>query len=292
MALQGRFAAVTFTLELVMSRAVAIARSESFPRTLISVLTLALVALLFLALVPSTGHAQLGGLARKAKQAVAGKGEKPAADTPARASSPTITTASVASFIDGLKAEQHFADSGRAAAKAAKAKYDADAQSGVQNWMNASQKYDECTEDYSEKHPRKNERDRLQTSAGMARYKGETRKADSLTAVVEKIDEQILAETEKACEKLKVTPEDLQKQMMNQPQPPDEYGMVTAAVDSSIKIGAKTAGMNSYQYGQMKEAVVAHLQNPKKSGLSPEEAAAVEARKPELATLLKAVGAM
>lgn len=275
-----------------MSRAVAVARAASVPRSLISLLTLALLALLSLAVLPSIGHAQLGGLAKKAKQAVAGKSEKPAADQPARASSPTITTASIGSFINGLKAEQHFADSGRAAAKDAKAKYEANSQAGMQNWMNQSQKYEECKDEHSDNHPRKAERNKLQTSAGMARYKGETKKADSLAAVVEKIDRQIEAEAEKACEKQKVTPEDLQKQMMNQPQPPDEYGMVTAAVDSSIKIGAQTAGMNAYQYGQMKEAVVSYLKEPKKSGITGDEAAAIEARKTELSTLLKAVGAM
>jgi hypothetical protein len=280
------------TLELVMPRAVVVARSASLPRTLISVLALALMALMLLAFLPATGQAQLGGLAKKAKQAVAGKGEKPAADTPARAASPTITTASLSSFISGLKAEQHFADSGRAAAKDAKARYDANSAGAMQSWMDKSQKYSDCTSEAEDNHPRKAERNKLQTSAGMARYKGETRKADSLAAVVEKIDRQVEAEAEKSCEKLKTSPEELQKTMMNQPQPPDEYSMVTTAVDSSIKIGAMTAGLKAYQYGQMKEAVVAHLKEPKKSGIAGEEAAAIEARRPELTTLLKAVGAM
>lgn len=289
---KDRFAAVTFTLELVMSRAVAVTWEDTRPRTLVSLLTLSLLALMALALIPSTGQAQLGGLAKKAKQAVAGKAERPAADQPARASAPTITTASIGSFINGLKAEQHVADSGRAAAKEAKAKYDANAQAGVQNWMNQSQKYEDCKDEQSDNHARKAERNKLQTSAGVARYKGETKKADSLAAVVEKIDRQIEADAEKACAEFKTTPEELQKQMMNQPQPPDEYAMVTEAVDSSVKLGAKTAGMNSYQYGQMKEAVVSYLKDPKKSGITGEEAAAIEARKAELATLLKAVGAM
>ena len=57
----------------------------------------------------------------------------------------------------------------------------------MQNWMDKSQKYSECTDEHSDNHPRKAERNKLQTSAGMARYKGEDKKADSLTAVVEKI---------------------------------------------------------------------------------------------------------
>lgn len=292
MAVRRRFAAVNLYLELVMPRAVAVTRSAALPRTLLSLLVLALTALLLLAFLPSTGQAQLGGLARKAKQAMAGKSEKPAADQPARASAPTITTASLASFVNGLKAEQKFADSVRAAAKDAKAKYEANSQGAMQSWMDRSQKYSDCTSEQEKSHPRKAERNKLQTSAGMARYKGETAKADSLAAVVEKLDRQIEADAEKACDKLKTTPEDLQKQMMNQPQPPDEYSMITAAVDSSIKIGAMTAGQNTYQYGQLKEAVVSYLKDPGKSGIAGAEAAAIEARKPELATLLKAVGAM
>jgi hypothetical protein len=275
-----------------MSRAVAVTRNVAAPRSLISLLTLALVSLLALALLPATGHGQLGGLAKKAKQAVAGKSEKPAADQPARSSAPTITTASMGSFINGLEAEQQVADSGRAAAKEAKAKYEANSAGAMQSWMDKSQKYSECTDEQADNHPRAAERKKLQTSAGMARYKGEDKKADSLASVVEKLDRQIEADGEKACAKLKTTPEDLQKQMMNQPAQPDEYAMVTEAVDSSIKIGARTAGMNPYQYAQLKEAVVAYLQNPKKSGIAGEEAAAIDARKPELTTLLKAVGAM
>jgi hypothetical protein len=275
-----------------MSRVVAAARSTGLPRTLVSLLALAVMALMLLAFLPATGHAQLGGLARKARQAVAGKGEKPAADTPARASSPTITPASMSSFINGLQAEQQFADSGRAAAKEAKARYEANSAGAMQSWMERSQKYSDCTSEAEDNHPRKAERNKLQTSAGMARYKGETKKADSLTAVVEKIDRQIETEAEKSCEKLKTSPEELQKTMMNQPEPPDEYGMVTAAVDSAIKIGAMTAGLNTYKYGQMKEAVVSYLKEPKKSGIAGEEAAAIEARRPELVTLLKGVGAM
>lgn len=292
MATEDSFSPVTFHLELVMSRAVAVTRSVPVPRALVSLLVLALLTLLALAVLPSTSHAQLGGLAKKAKQAVAGKSEKPAVDQPAKASSVTITTASVASFISGLKAEQHVADSGRAAAKEARAKYDANAQAGVQNWMSQTQKYDECTDEHTDNDPRAKERQKVQTAAGMARYKGETKKADSLDAVREKLDAKIIADAEKACEKLKTTPEDLQKQMMNQPPQPDEYGMAQEAVDSSIKIGARTAGLTSYQYAQMKETVVAYLQNPKKSGVTGDEAAAIDARKPELAVLLKAVGAM
>lgn len=292
MATEDSFSAVTIHLELVMSRAVAVTRNVAVPRTLISLLTLALLSLLALAILPATGHAQLGGLAKKAKQAVAGKSEKPAADQPARSSAPTITTASVGSFINGLKAEQHVADSGRAAARDAKAKYEANAQAGMQNWMDKSQKYSECTDEQADNHPRAAERKKLQTSAGMARYKGEEKKADSLAAAVEKLDRQIEADGEKACAKLKTTPEDLQKQMMNQPPQPDEYGMVQEAIDSSVKIGARTAGLSPYQYAQMKEAVVAYLQNPKKSGIAGDEAAAIDARKPELTVLLKAVGAM
>jgi hypothetical protein len=275
-----------------MSRAVAVSRSTSLPRTLVSLLALALTALLLLAFLPAAGHAQLGGLAKKARQAVAGKSEKPAADQPARASAPTITTASIASFVNGLRAEQKFADSSRAAAHEAKAKYDANAQGAMQSWMEKSQKYSDCTSEAVDNHPRAAERKKLQTNTGLARYKGETSKADSLEVVLEKLTGQMEADAEKSCARLKTTPEDLQQQMMNQPQPPDEYGMVATAVDSSIKIGAMTAGLNAYQYGQMKEAVVSYLKEPKKSGIAGEEAAAIEARRPELMTLLKAVGAM
>ena len=113
----------------------------------------------------------------KAKQAIAPKGEKPAGDTPARSSAPSITTASIASFVNGLKAEQHLADSGRATAKDAKAKYDSNSQGAMQTWMDKSQKYSDCTSEAEDNHPRKQERNKLQTSAGMARYKGETKKA-------------------------------------------------------------------------------------------------------------------
>jgi hypothetical protein len=275
-----------------MSRAAVVARSIALPRTLVYLLTLALMALMLLAFLPATGQAQLGGLAKKAKQAVAPKAERPAADTPARSSAPNITSASISSFINGLKAEQQVADSGRAAAKDAKAKYDANSQGAMQNWMDKSQKYDECTDEHTDNDSRKAQRNKLQTSAGMARYKGETRKADSLDAIREKLDAQIIADAEKACEKLKTSPEELQKTMMNQPQPPDEYSMVQEALDRSVKKGAQTAGMSDYQYAQMKEAVVAYLKEPRKSGITGSEAAAIDARRPELTALLSAVGAM
>ncbi|HWA15735.1 MAG TPA: hypothetical protein VG817_04835 [Gemmatimonadales bacterium] len=275
-----------------MSRAVAVARSASLPRTLVTLLSLALAALLLLAFLPATSHAQLGGLAKKARQAALPKGEKPAADTPARSNAPAITTASVASFINGLKAEQQVADSGRAAAQAAKTKYDANSQGVMQNWMDKSQKYDECTDQHTDNDPRVAQRNKLQASAGVARYKGETKKADSLDAIREKMDAQIIADAEKACEKLKTTPEELQKTMMNQPQAPDEYSMVQEALDRSVKQGARTAGMTEYQYAQMKEAVVAYLKDPKKSGIRGEEASAIDGRRQELTSLLSAVGAM
>lgn len=250
------------------------------------------VTLMFLAFLPATGHAQLGGLAKKAKQAVAPKAEKPASDTPARSSAPAITTASIASFVNGLKAEQQVADSGRAAAKDAKAKYDANSQVAMQSWMDKSQKYDECTDEHTDNDARKTQRNKLQTSVGMARYKGETKKADSLDAIREKLDAQIIADAEKACEKLKTSPEELQKTMMNQPQAPDEYSMVQESLDRSVKKGAQTAGMTDYQYAQMKEAVVAYLKDPKKSGITGNEASAIDGRRSELTSLLSAVGAM
>jgi hypothetical protein len=282
----------TFTLEQAMSRVVAVSQSSAVPRTLVSVMAAALLALLALAILPSTSHAQLGGLTRKARAAVAGKSEKPAADQPARASSPTITTASMARFVDGLKAEQHFVDSARTDVKAQKAKYDANQQGAMQGWMDRSQKYAECTSEHEDKHPKQAARKKLQTDQGFARLRGETRKADSLGVMVQALHDQIEADAETACVKLKTTPEELQAQIVNAPQQPDEYGMMATAVDSSIKIGAQTAGQSTYQYGQTKEAVVSYLKDPKKSGISGAEAEAIEARRSELATLLKALGAM
>lgn len=275
-----------------MSRPIAAARTSAGPRALVSVMAAALLLLLALAILPSAGHAQLGGLTRKARAAVAGKSEKPAADQPARASTPTITTASLARFVEGLKAEQHFVDSARTAVKAAKAQYDANQQGAMQGWMDRSQKYAECTSEQEDKHPRQATRKKLQTEMGFARLKGETRKADSLDVLVKATHDQIEADAEKACVKLKTTPEELQAQMANAPPQPDEYGMMSTAVDSSIRIGAQTAGQSTYQYGQTKEAVISYLKDPKKSGISGAEADAIEARRSDLATLLKALGAM
>ncbi len=252
-----------------MSRPVAVPRSIEAPRSLITLMAAALLALLALALIPSTSHAQLGGLARKAKAKVTGTAEKPAVDQPARsAAAPAITPASMALFVDGLKVEQKYVDSARTAVKAEKAKYEATQQGAMQGWMDRSQKYADCTSEHEESHPKKAERDRLQRDAGMARYKGESGKADSLTALTEKLDRQIEADAEKSCAKLKTTPEELQAQMASQGQQPDEYSMMSAAVDRSIAEGARAAQLSPYQYGQLKEAVVSYLKNPKKSGIS------------------------
>lgn len=274
------------------------ARASALPRGLVPFHLIALTLLLVLASLPTVAQAQLGGLSKRVKDRVTGATaraeEKPAQDEPARAAAPTLNPATVDQFVAGLKVERKTLDDARARVTAGQQQV-ANAQAARSKaWQDQQQKYSDCQNEKLEQHPKQPQRDSVQQAMAVARLKGQKPQAEALHSRLQKLEQEIQTDAEAACAQYKTDEKDMLAAFTpteSEKNQPSEYETMRAAGDTAIILGARAAGMSPRQYGQVKEAVMAQLKAPGKAGLNPAEAAAVDARRDELADLLKAVGA-
>lgn len=254
--------------------------------------TSSLFLLAVLLTLPAAAHAQLGGLTKRVKipRVASSPAEKPASDQPARPAAPVIDAPMVDRLIAGLTAEGAALDragnGARAQADAAKA-----AQAPAQQaWMDKIQAQEECKDQHHEKDAETATRERLNNEASAAQDRGDTKKAEQLNAQADKLEQGINARAEAACKAVGPTDADYKAATANQ-NLPDEWSARRSAADTAARAGAAAAKLSPASYGQVKEIVQLQLKNPGKAGLNAAEAAAVEAKRPELIALFKGVGA-
>ncbi len=224
-----------------------------------------LLALLFLV---TPAEAQLGGIAKKARQRVSETAGVPSTDQPARMAGPDVTAASVDQLLTGLKAEQAAME--RQAAAERRRREQADAA------RSASDRQAQCHEDKKNSDPAWAEIQRLQEQGKTAADKGEYDKATQIAQQLGAKMTDLQTRVQAACAQTA--------------QPSAEQEAMQHATGSPESTGAQAAGMSAQDYAQIKELVYTYLQSPKQAGLAEKEQQAIEAKKAQLRERLKAVG--
>jgi hypothetical protein len=230
-----------------------------------------LFALTFLA---TSAEAQLGGLAKKARQTASEAAGVPSTDQPARMAGPEVTQASVAQLLTGLKAEQAAAEQ-QAAAERRRQEQATAARA-------AQERQEHCYEDKKNSDPAWAEIQGLKAQGDTAVDKGEYNKA---TQIAQQLQAKLLDlhnRVQAACAQ--------QAQAAQAAQPSAEQQAMQQASGSPESAGAQAAGMSAQDYAQFKELVYTYLQSPKKVGLAEKEQQAIEAKQAQLRERLKAVG--
>lgn len=224
--------------------------------------------LLALSFLVTPAEAQLGGLAKKARQRVSATTEVPSTDQPARMAGPDLTAASVDQLLTGLKAEQSAAEQ-QAAAERRRREQASAARS-------ASDRQAQCHEDKKNSDPAWAEIQRLQEQGKTAADKGEYDKATQIAQQLGAKMMDLQTRVQAACAQTA--------------QPSAEQEAMQQATGSPESAGAQAAGMSAQDYAQIKELVYTYLQSPRRAGLAETEQQAVEAKKAQLRERLKAVG--
>lgn len=227
-----------------------------------------LLALSFLA---TPAEAQLGGLAKKARQRVSETAGVPSTDQPARMAGPEVTSGSVDQLLAGLKAE--------AAAAERQAAVERQRQEQANAARTASDRQEQCYEDKKNSDPAWPEIQRLQEQGKTAADKGDYDKASQIAQQLGAKMMDLQTRVQAAC-----------AQPAQSAQPSAEQQAMQQASGNPESAGAQAAGMSAQDYAQFKELVYTHLQSPKRAGLAEKEQQAIEARKRELRDRLKAVG--
>ena len=238
-------------------------------RRLLAVASL-LLALSFSA-TPAT--AQLGGLAKKARQKAAETAGVPSTDQPARMAGPEVTPQVVDQLLAGLKAEA------TAQAQAAEAERQRQARDSASRA--AAEEQGSCADRTRDKDPAWPEAQRLQEQAKDAADKGDYAKATELAQKLTTLMSGLQARIQAACA----------GNAQASQQAAEQQAIANAGAPPEAQ-GAKAAGLAPTEYAQLKELVYTYFQSPKRAGLAPAEAPAIDAKKRELRDRLKAVGLM
>lgn len=224
--------------------------------------------LLALSFLVTPAEAQLGGLAKKARQRVSETAGVPSTDQPARMAGPDVTPASVDRLLVGLKAEATAAERQAAAER--------QRQDQANAARTASARQEQCYEDKKNSDPAWPEIQRLQEQGKTAADKGDYDKASQIAQQMGAKMMDLQTRVQAACA---------------QPaQPSAEQEAMQQATGNPESAGAQAAGMSAQDYAQFKELVYTHLQSPKRAGLAEKEQQTIEAKKQELRDRLKAVG--
>ncbi len=235
----------------------------------------AAAGLALLLLLPATGHAQLGGLVKKAKDKVV----PPAAatqstDQPARLPGPTITGAVVDHLLLGLKAEKDARDRAAATADTRRRK-EAEAQ------MDPQTRYYSCVSEQQQKDPAYAQMQKLGKDAQDASTKGDNNAAMQIAMQMAPLQLQLQQHAESACAALKPGAA---------PATPAQKAIQDAPVVPPEEAGAKAAGLTSVDYAQLKELIYTYLGYGKRAGLSDDEKRAVDPKRDQLKDGLNSIG--
>lgn len=221
-----------------------------------------------LAAVTLPAQAQLGGLARKARQKVNETTGTQSVDQPARLAGPEVTNESVGRLLVGLKAEAQAREQ-RAAAEQRRQQQEAAAR-------DVSSRQDQCYRDAQEKDPARPELERLQAQGKEAADKGDYTKAGQIAQRMQVLATEMQARIQAAC----AAPA----------QPTPAQQAIQQATGSPEDAGAAASGLSATDYAQLKELIYTYLVAGNRAGLADSEKQAVEQKKPELRERLKAVG--
>lgn len=240
-----------------------------------------LMLALTLSLLPATLEAQLGGIAKRARDRVGtASGQQRSTDEAARLPGPTLTADVVDRLLTGLAAEKRARD--RAAAEEAERQRRADA--AAQARRDQQEQYDnhqQCVESKAKADPKYAEAERVTKEAQAAAQQGGMAKAMQLSQRIQPLMLEVQQQAEAACAASKPG---------QSPEPTAEERAIQASTDSSEVIGAGAGRFTPLEYGQVKELVYTYLSYAQKAGLSPEEKSVVDPKRRELREALKAVG--
>lgn len=242
-----------------------------------SPITLGLGLSLALAITPASGHAQLGGLVKKAKDKAAtsaGVQSPTSTDQPARLPGPTITAPVVDHLLLGLKAEKDARDRAAVTSEDRRRK-DAEAH------MDPNTRYYSCIGEKQQQDPAFAQMQKLGQDAQDASKKGDNNQAMQIAMQMQPLQMQVQQHAESACVSLKpgapqATP--VQKAIQEAPAIPPE------------EAGAKAAGLSPVEYGQIKELIYTYLGYGKRAGLTDDEKRAVDPKRDQLKDGLKSIG--
>ncbi len=224
--------------------------------------------------VPASGHAQLGGLIKKAKDRVAPPAATQSTDQPARLPGPELTSGMVDHLLLGLKAEKD-ADERSAASEQERRQQEAESK------MDPQTRYYSCISAAQQKDPAMADLEKLAKDGNAAADKGDHAKAMDLALQMQPLQLRLQARAESSCASLKPgakSPTRTQKAIQAAPIVPPE------------EAGAAAAGLTTVEYGQAKELVYTYLGYGKQAGLSESERRAVDPKRAQLTEALKLIG--
>jgi hypothetical protein len=251
-----------------------------------SPITFGLGLSLTLAITPLTGHAQLGGLVKKAKEKAEAATGAPAASTdqPARLPGPEITPMVVDHFLVGLKAEKVARD--RAAATEGKRK-EAEEQrkrTEAEARLDPQSRHYICVNDKVQADPRYADMQKLSKEADAAAKQGDNTKMMQLAVQISELSAGMQQQADSICTS--------QQPKTGAAPPPtaEQQAIQDAPAVSPEQDGAKAAAMTPMDYGQIKELIYTYVNYGKRAGLTESEKQAVEAKIKELREALKAIG--
>jgi hypothetical protein len=234
----------------------------------------AMLGLALLLTFPATGHAQLGGLIKKAKDKVVPSAATQSTDQPARLPGPEITSGVVSKLIVALKTEKDAKDRA-AVAEEERRRQEAESR------MDPQARYYSCVGTAQQKDPAMAELERLGKEGKDAADKGETNKAMDVAMRMQPIQMQLQARAESSCAALKPGA----KQAT-----PTQKAIQAAPVVPPEEAGATVLGVSPVEYGQIKELVWTYLNYGKRAGLTDSEKHAVDPKRDQLKEGFKLIG--
>lgn len=234
-----------------------------------------------LSLLPAVMEAQLGGIAKRARDRIgAGSGQQVSTDQTARLPGPTLTADVVNRLLTGLAAEKQARD--RAAE--AEVRRQRQAEAAAQARRQQEEQYEthqECVGAKLKADPKYAEAERTAGEAQAAAQRGDMAKAMQLSQRIQPLMQEAQQRAEGACASTRPS---------GTAAPTPEEEAIQATADSSEVLGAGAGKFTPVDYGQVKELVYTYLNYPQKAGLTAEEKGVVEPRRRELKEALKAVG--
>lgn len=232
------------------------------------------LGLALLLTLPATAHAQLGGLIKKAKDKVAPSAATQSTDQPARLPGPEITSSVVSKLIVALKAEKDARDR-NAAGEEERRRLEAESR------MDPQTRYYSCMNTAQQKDPAKADMERLGKEGQDAADKGDQNKAMDIAMRMQPLQMQMQARAESACASLKPGA----KQAT-----PTQKAIQAAPVVPPEEAGAKSMGVTTVEYGQIKELIWTYLGYGKRAGLTESEKHAVDPKRDQLKEGFKLIG--
>ncbi len=223
---------------------------------------------------PASGHAQVGGLIKKAKDKVAPPAATQSSDQPARLPGPEITSGVVSNLLLALKAEKDAKDRA-AATEDERRRQEAEAK------MDPQTRYYSCIGTAQQQDPAMAEMERLGKEGKDAADKGDQNKAMDIAMRMQPIQMQMQARAESACVSLKPG--------AKQPTPAQK-AIQAAPVVPPEEAGAKAMGVTPVEYGQIKELIWTYLGYGKRAGLTDSEKRAVDPKRDQLREGFKLIG--